>query len=412
MNIKKRFLFIAVIVFVLGMTIAIAAPNIPPKPQTVTYVMDNSGVLSEETKKSIQTIGRQLDNACKAQVVVVVVPTLGEYTPEEYGNALFRSWGLGDKKLNNGVLLLIATNDRRSRIEIGYGLEGALPDGLTKQLSQKHLVPHLKNNDYNAGILSLYRELVRHSADEYDVLDKITALNIAPDEKTAAKNINVKIEPNTYIVDLSQQISIDDQNAIRAMGESFTAQTGVRGVFVVIPSGDVPYIKKQAERLFRKEKQQNEALAKGFVAVLSLENKQIWVAGDIEARYKPSKTDWASDQDKSLSAQVVKEYEEGLFRTAQAYGLNEKIYKEKTLNNYMQEFFLLWLLALFVAWIMSFFVSRFVGDLRDAFSGSRGGGGGGSYRDNDSYSSSSSSSSSSSDYGGGSSGGGGSSDRW
>ena len=79
----------------------------------------------------------------KTQVVVLTVPTLDGESIEDYGLSVLREWGIGDKKENNGVLLLVATKDRKSRIEVGYGLEGVLPDGLTGRIQDQYMLPAL-----------------------------------------------------------------------------------------------------------------------------------------------------------------------------------------------------------------------------------------------------------------------------
>ena len=100
---------------------------------------------------------------------VVTVPTLDDRPISEYANELFRTWGIGDKQLNNGVLLLISKEPRKLRIEVGYGLEGALPDGLTGQIRDEQIVPALKKNDYDEGVLQGYEALVAEVQKEYNV---------------------------------------------------------------------------------------------------------------------------------------------------------------------------------------------------------------------------------------------------
>ena len=126
---NKSALFLLLCQLVFSPLTALAEPQIPPRPTSI-YVQDRAGVLSASTRNTINAYGSALQQKTKAQIVVLTVPTLGDATPEEYGLAVL-GWGIGDKNLNNGVLLLVAVNDRKSRIEVGYGLEGALPDGLT-----------------------------------------------------------------------------------------------------------------------------------------------------------------------------------------------------------------------------------------------------------------------------------------
>ena len=146
-----------------------AAAAIPEKPTTDIYVQDNAKLLRDSTKAHILELGKELDEKTKAQVVVVTVPTLDDRPISEYANELFRSWGIGDKTLNNGVLLLISQDPRKMRIEVGYGLEGALPDGLTGQIRDEQIVPALHKNDYDEGVLKGYDALVEAVQKEYNV---------------------------------------------------------------------------------------------------------------------------------------------------------------------------------------------------------------------------------------------------
>ncbi len=158
-------LFLLLFCFLMGT----AAAAIPEKPTTDIYVQDNAKLLRDGTKAHILELGRELDEKTKAQVIVVTVPTLDDRPISEYANELFRTWGIGDKQLNNGVLLLISKEPRKLRIEVGYGLEGALPDGLTGQIRDEQIVPALKKNDYDEGVLQGYEALVAEVQKEYNV---------------------------------------------------------------------------------------------------------------------------------------------------------------------------------------------------------------------------------------------------
>ena len=148
---------------------ASAEPKIPPAPSANIYVQDYAGVLSSDTKSSIQALGTRLAGATKAQVVVVTVKSLENAGIEEYSLALLRNWGIGDKTLNNGVLMLLAVNDRQSRIEVGYGLEGRLPDAKTGRIQDEYMIPYFQRGDYNGGVWQGYRVLAREVAAEYNV---------------------------------------------------------------------------------------------------------------------------------------------------------------------------------------------------------------------------------------------------
>ena len=144
-----------------------AQPQIPPKPTTSIYVQDYAGVLSAEAKTQINNISTQLAAKTKAQVVVVTIKSFEEMPPADYALALLRAWGVGDKTLNNGVVLIVGVNDRQSRIEVGYGLEGALPDAKTGRIQDEYMIPYFQQGNYNKGILNGYQALATEVAKEY-----------------------------------------------------------------------------------------------------------------------------------------------------------------------------------------------------------------------------------------------------
>ncbi len=148
-------------------SVASAQPQIPPAPTSSIYVQDYAGVLSSDTEARINAISEQLAAKTKAQIVVVTVKSLQGSALEDYSLSLLRNWGIGDKQLNNGVLMLVALNDRKSRIEVGYGLEGALPDAKTGRIQDEYMLPFFRNGDYNRGILNGYLALAGEVAKEY-----------------------------------------------------------------------------------------------------------------------------------------------------------------------------------------------------------------------------------------------------
>lgn len=129
-----------------------ALPSLPEAQTDSFYAQDNAGVLSPETKDYLNTLGRELQSKTKAQLTVVTIKSLEGSSIEEYANALFRQYKLGDKKLNNGCLILIAVDDHKLRIEVGYGLEGALPDGYTGRVRDLYITPSFKKNDFDTGV--------------------------------------------------------------------------------------------------------------------------------------------------------------------------------------------------------------------------------------------------------------------
>jgi len=142
-----RGLFILFFVFVAAL--AFAAPTYP---ELTGRVVDQAGILQESTKAGLTSKLRDLENKSGIQLVVATIKSLEGYDIETYANGLFRYWKLGEAKKNNGALFVIAPNERKMRIEVGYGLEGVLTDALSKVIIASAVTPKFKAGDYNAGV--------------------------------------------------------------------------------------------------------------------------------------------------------------------------------------------------------------------------------------------------------------------
>ena len=168
-------------------TCATAAPQIPPKPTATTgiYVQDYAQVLSAEDKRRLLSIGQELDNKTTVQLAVVTVKTLDGQPIEDYALAILREWGIGSKEKNNGALIVVAVQDRRSRIEVGYGLEGLLTDGLTGRIQDQAMIPYFRKGNYAAGIVNGYAVTASLIAKDAGVqLTSINSEQIAVPAKT------------------------------------------------------------------------------------------------------------------------------------------------------------------------------------------------------------------------------------
>lgn len=115
------------------------------------YVNDFAHVLDQTTIAQLDNICLQLDQKAKAQIAVVTVNTLDGTDIEAYAVALYKQWGIGNKTTDHGVLILLAVQDRKYRIEVGYGLEPILTDGKVGGIGRE-AVPLLRQNDYNGAV--------------------------------------------------------------------------------------------------------------------------------------------------------------------------------------------------------------------------------------------------------------------
>lgn len=121
-------------------------------PYLTGRVTDNAGILSDGTRRSITALMKAHEDKTTNQIAVLTVSSLEGAGIEEYANTVFNTWKLGQKGKDNGILILVAPKDRRMRIEVGYGLEGTLPDGAAGGIIRDVMTPHFKSGDYNRGI--------------------------------------------------------------------------------------------------------------------------------------------------------------------------------------------------------------------------------------------------------------------
>lgn len=140
----------------LGLVIAFAASLAlavdPSFPVLSGRVVDAAGILKPEDRAAIEAKLKAYEDKTSDQVVVATVASLQDLTIEDYGNRLFRAWAIGQRKINTGALLLVAPRERKVRIEVGYGLEGALTDALSKVIITTAVTPRFKTGDYAGGI--------------------------------------------------------------------------------------------------------------------------------------------------------------------------------------------------------------------------------------------------------------------
>ncbi len=121
-------------------------------PALTGRVVDAANVIDPATREQITQKLAAFETKSSDQVVVVTVPSLDGEEIEPYSNRLYRAWALGQKQENNGVLLVVAPNDRKVRIEVGYGLEGTLTDLLSKLIIENAIIPGFRSGDFSGGI--------------------------------------------------------------------------------------------------------------------------------------------------------------------------------------------------------------------------------------------------------------------
>jgi uncharacterized protein len=124
----------------------------PTYPALSGRVVDDANIIAPDARQHIADKIKAHEDKTSDQIVVATVPSLQGLTIEDFANGLFRHWQLGQKAKNNGVLLIVAPKERKVRIEVGYGLEGALTDALSKVIITTAIAPKFKTGDFAGGI--------------------------------------------------------------------------------------------------------------------------------------------------------------------------------------------------------------------------------------------------------------------
>ncbi|MFC5594389.1 TPM domain-containing protein [Lysobacter niastensis] len=137
------------------------AQQLAPIPPLTSPVIDTTGTLDAATKQQLEAQALALQQRKGSQLQVLVIPTTQPEDIAQYAVRAFEQWRIGRKGVDDGLLLVVAKDDRRVRIEVGYGLEGAIPDATSARVIQEYMVPKFRAGDYAGGIRDASGVLVK-----------------------------------------------------------------------------------------------------------------------------------------------------------------------------------------------------------------------------------------------------------
>lgn len=136
-------------------------------PANDGFVTDQAGILTQTQKSSLDSILLEYKSKTSNEIAVVILPDLGGHSIEDAGLQIGRQWGIGSKGKNNGILMLVDYAGHNVRFDVGYGLEGAVPDIVAKGIIDTDIVPNFRNGDYATGIAAAIDSLEKHIGGEY-----------------------------------------------------------------------------------------------------------------------------------------------------------------------------------------------------------------------------------------------------
>src|ERR1700690_3188400 len=164
---QRAILIWCITLIALGVSVVARADDIK-KIQPTGYVTDLAGVIQPETKAKLEALCLELEQKTGAQLAVVTVKSLDGNQIQPYANGLYKQLGIGKKKEDNGVMVLVAPNDRKYWTEVGYGLEPIINDARAGDAGRL-LVPFFRQGDYGGGILATSAQLAKYIADDKGV---------------------------------------------------------------------------------------------------------------------------------------------------------------------------------------------------------------------------------------------------
>lgn len=159
---KKIFLLFLVVLALPGFS-----QKIQPRPQPPQAVNDFGNFLEPFQRDALEQKLRNYNDSTSSAIVIVTVPSLDGYDIAEVALKYLRDWGIGTSAKNNGVVILVSKEERKARIETGYGMEGVLPDITAKEIIDERMIPYFKENDYYRGFDNAVDAIIQAAAGEY-----------------------------------------------------------------------------------------------------------------------------------------------------------------------------------------------------------------------------------------------------
>lgn len=170
MRAKKIFVLWLFFGLLLAAGASVYGQNIPARPDPPKLVNDYAHVMTADQVGSLEQKLVAFDDSTSIQIAIVTLPSIGDYAIEDVALKILRDWGVGNKKTNNGLVILAAIKERKVFIATGYGMEGAVPDATAKEIVDNEIVPNFKgssDDNYYRGFSSAADAIIRASHGEY-----------------------------------------------------------------------------------------------------------------------------------------------------------------------------------------------------------------------------------------------------
>ncbi|NLX62484.1 MAG: TPM domain-containing protein [Tissierellia bacterium] len=166
---KRKLILLLFFIIILQNNVLYATDLNIPEPSFYFYVYDEANLLDKSAEDYIIKTNEELYKKTGAQIVVATISSLNNEDINLLALEIFEKWQIGSREYDNGLLMLIAPNEREIRIEVGYGLEGALPDSKVGNIIENSILPYFRENNYQKGIISGFNEIIQEVEEEYGI---------------------------------------------------------------------------------------------------------------------------------------------------------------------------------------------------------------------------------------------------
>ncbi|WP_347157504.1 TPM domain-containing protein [Pontibacter chitinilyticus] len=142
--------------------------DFPPRPNPPRLVNDLADMLSPEEEQALEQKLVNYNDTTSTQIAIVTITSIGGYDVDQYAAELGQQWGIGGKKNSNGILILVAKNERKVSLQTGYGMEGVIPDAIAKRITEYTIRPAFKQGQYYQGLNAATSEIIQRASGEYE----------------------------------------------------------------------------------------------------------------------------------------------------------------------------------------------------------------------------------------------------
>lgn len=167
-RLQKQMKKTLLLLFILTSALMVYAQHIEPRPNPPRAVNDYANLLEPFQKDALEQKLRNYNDSTSSAIVIITVPDLQGYDIAQVALKYLRDWQVGMKGKNNGVVILVAKQERKARIETGYGMEGVLPDITAKHIIEDEMIPNFRNDDYYRGLDQAIDAIIKAAAGEYE----------------------------------------------------------------------------------------------------------------------------------------------------------------------------------------------------------------------------------------------------